>query len=163
MLGNISWSFYWTVIVIGLLIYYSVLFVLLYKSGLFSKIKFTTVPSRSQKPEPAGNPQPNLFGFESLAVEISGGQASQLPGDDKILMPLVHDLINELKGFITGIAERSFIKEEVVIGIQLIVNSYKNLEGSSYQKSINDFIKTECEDYCSIHLSEEDIKRIWIG
>jgi hypothetical protein len=78
-------------------------------------------------------------------------------------MPVVYDLTEELKGFITDIAERSYIKEEVVTGIQLIINSYKKLEGSSYQKSINDFIKNECEEFCSIHLSEDDIRRIWIG
>src|SRR6185295_3769759 len=108
--------------------------------------------------------QPNLFGFKDTVKDPASQSGNSQPAvDDKILMPLVHDLIQELKGFITGIADRSFIKEEVIMGIQLIIKSYKKLEGSPYQKSINDFLKNECEDYCSIRLSEDDIRRIWIG
>jgi len=163
MLERISWSAYWTFIVVVLAIYYLILFVLLYQKGFFFKNRVKTIPSPSGKQEPS-NQQPNLFGFQDAVREMPGDQNThQLPVDDKILMPLVHDLIQGLKVFITDISERSYVKEEIIMGIQVIINNYKRLEDSPYHKSINDFIKNECEDFCSIHLSEEDIRRIWLG
>ena len=124
MLEKISWSSYWTVVVIVLAIYYLVLFVLLFQKGFFSKNRVKAIPSHSGRQEPAGNPQPNLFGFENSVAEISDSQINQqLPVDDKILMPLVHDLIQELKEFITDISQRSYVKEEVIMGIQVIIIS----------------------------------------
>jgi hypothetical protein len=162
MLERISWSAYWTVIGIGLAIYYLGLIILFYKKGLFLKNNLRS--AAANKEQATANVQPNLFGFTDPASEHSSIQKKeQLPVDDQILMPTVHELIQELKAFIVDISERSFIKEEVIMGIQVIIKNYKRLEGSLYQKSINDFIKNECEDYCGIHLSEEETKRIWIG
>lgn len=163
MLERVSWSTYWTVIVIVALVYYAFLFILFYKNRLLFRKKVKDTNSIDFR-GPAETHQPNLFGFEGVANERSEDRPDQqFAADSNILMPLVHDLIQELKEFIVGIAERSYIKEEVIMGIQVIIRNYKKLEASPYQKSINDFIKSECEDHCSIHLSEEDIRRIWIG
>ena len=164
MLERISWSTYWAVIVIGLVIYYTVLLILLYQKGFFFKGSIKTIPSHSGTPDPSSNPQRNLFGLEETVIENPGDKHNQqLAADDNILMPIVHDLIQELKEFITGISERSYVKEEVIMGVQIIIKNYKRIEDSPYQKSINDFIKSECEEYCSIHLSEDEIGRIWKG
>lgn len=164
MLERISWSSYWTVLVIALAIYYLVLFLLHYQRGFFSKSRVKAISSDTSTHDSLESVQPNLFGFQDTSVKKSVSQVtSELPVDDKILMPLVHDLIQELKDFIADISQRSYVKEEVIMGIQVIIKNYKKLEGSPYQKSISDFIKNECEDCCSIHLSEDDIKRIWIG
>lgn len=164
MLERISWSTYLTVIGVMLAIYYLLLFVLLFQKGFSLKRRGRTDARSFTIQEPAGNPQPNLFGFEEGAKENAGNPGKQqMLADDNILMPFVHDLIQELKAFIIDISERSYVKEEIIMGIQVIIRNYEKLEGSPYQKSINDFIKSECEERCSIHLSEEDIKRIWKG
>jgi hypothetical protein len=158
MLERISWSSYWMVVVIVSAIYYLVLVVLLFQKGFFSKIS-----SHSGEEKSFSGQQPNLFGFEGNKENSRNQINQQQPSDDQPLMPVVHDLIQELKGFIADISERSYVKEELVMGIQVITKNYKQLEASPYQKFINDFIKSACEDYCSIHLSEEDVRRIWIG
>jgi hypothetical protein len=162
MLQRISWSAYWAVIVTVLAIYYLVLLFLLYRKGFFFKNSVKTISS-SRSPEPSTGQQ-SLFQSEAGPYGTTPVQNLQ-PSfeDDSIVMPLVHDLIQALREFITEIAERSYVKEEIITGIQFIIKGYSKLKGSPYQKSINDFIKNECEDYCSVHLSEEDVKRVWNG
>lgn len=162
MLERISWGQYCAAVLILSAIYYFILLVLLFQKGMLPGKK--RLPSVQPKREAETITQPGLFPDEPIPLEKTIREDDEeITISNDSLMPLVHDHVQELKEFITDIASRSYVKEEVIMGLQIITRNYKKLDGSLYQQSINDFILHQCEENCSIHLSAEDLKRIWLG
>ena len=161
MLERISWGQYWVAVLILSAIYYFILLMLLFQKGMLTRQKGLQ-PVKPREAETIQ--QTGLSSNERIPLEktIREDDEEIIISNDS-LMPLVHDYVQELKEFITDIAGRSYVKEEVIMGLQIITRNYKKLDGSPYQQSINDFILHQSEENCSIHLSAEDLKRIWLG
>lgn len=51
---------------------------------------------------------------------------------------------------------------ELLYDLQLKLEPYKFWDEPDFRKSINDFIIKESEKECSIHLSEEDLRVLWL-
>ena len=164
MLERISWGQYWWAIVIVSAIYYLILLVLLYQKGMLLKLKEKRIQGIKDQPGTSSTQQSTLFANYDIPLETSfqeDGEEITIANDS--LMPVVYNHVQEIKEFITDIANRSYVKEEIIMGLQIITRNYKKLYGSPYQQSVNDFILNKCEESCAIHLSAEDLKRIWLG
>lgn len=59
-------------------------------------------------------------------------------------------------------AGRNFPKEELFLAIRLHLRQHVSLIDSNGKEKINNFIKAQCENYCSIHLSVEEERVFWI-
>jgi hypothetical protein len=157
MLEKISWGDYWLAIAIMCAIYEMSVILLFFRKEFFQlalKIKSGNFKTNLS----FNNSQTNLFSPSDTHTLINNTGEKE----NEILMPQVHELVQELKGFVQDVGERSFVKEEVIMGFQIILRDYKNLIGTNFQKSINDFIAVECEDKCAIHLDANEVNSVWL-
>ncbi len=53
------------------------------------------------------------------------------------------------------------MKNELIFALNLKLKKYVEWEETEFRKIINEFIATEGESKCSIHLSERDIAKVW--
>jgi hypothetical protein len=51
---------------------------------------------------------------------------------------------------------------ELIFDLQNRLEPYKHWDEPDFRKSINDFIIEESKNKCSIHLSEEDLRVLWL-
>jgi hypothetical protein len=150
MFNQISWSSYLQFLILSLALYYTFVLYKYYRYDLLHFLKGKKLTENSRfDPSSAFTSHPN---------EVHAGEKEK-----EIPMPQIHELVQQLKNFVQDVTERSFVKEEVIMGFQIILRDYKNLIGTSFQKSINDFIAVECEDKCSIHLDPYEINSVWLG
>jgi hypothetical protein len=153
MLQKFSWSEYWTVVIAVVAVYYAIVFLLLYKNGLLNKAAFKKlVPTKPQRQTPSAIPTAAQAGKSVAKLSNQVETENQL----KILT-------DELLQFLQDIAGKSFIKEEIIMGLQVIVREYKEFSETNYRSDIDEFIRVETENHCSVDLSDEEIKRVWIG
>lgn len=158
MLERISWGEFWTAIII-LAAIYEILIVLIFFRKEISQLALKSGKANADNTNTLKIHQqffPNMSATTSNTENAAEKENNQL-------MPPVHDLVQTLKEFLSDVAERSFIKEEIIMGLQIIIREHKNLIGTQFQKSINDFIAAECDEKCSIHLSAEELNSVWLG
>ena len=161
MLDRFTWGNYWTLIIAVLAIYYLFVFLLFFKKGFFTR-QVRTLPVDSGRRQPVAYTEPVELDNETRYAD-PGSNPSSRQDDENTYMPLVHELTQEVKTFLVNKSKGSFVKEEIVLGIQLIMEDYKKLADTSFYKTISDFIRFECETACSIAIDESDIRRIWLG
>ncbi len=152
MLQKFSWGDYWTVVIAVIAVYYSIVFLLLYKYGLLKLTFKKLAPTRPAQQTPAAVP----------AVTQAGKSVAKLNNQDETENRLKM-LTDELLQFLQDIAGKSFIKEEIIMGLQVIVREYKEFSETNYRSDIDEFIRVETENHCSVDLSDEEIQRVWMG
>jgi hypothetical protein len=153
MLQKFSWAEYWTVVIAGVAVYYAIVFLLLFRNGLLTKPPFKRpVISKAQQPLPAVAPAPALQGKSVAKLQNEAEIENQLK-----------KLTEELLQFLQDIAGRSYIKEEIIMGLQVIIREYKEFSETNYRSDIDDFMKVETENHCSVDLSDDEIERVWMG
>jgi hypothetical protein len=139
MLEKISWGDYWSTILIVCAIYEISVILLFFRKESFQM----AVKIKNGKFKPnlfPNNNQRKLFPSSDMPASLSTTGEKE----NEIQMPQIHELVQQLKSFVQDVSERSFVKEEVIMGFQIILRDYRNLIGTSFQKSINDFIAVEC-------------------
>jgi hypothetical protein len=150
MLNNISWASYVFATSIFLLVYYSFVLILYYQYDLqnvFQKIKSSfsnTATRRTSLPD-----KQNIDSTEKYSA-------------DEMQDDYLQDLLFTLQSLIKNGASRNFPKEELLLSLQLKLQQYPALNDNTNKEKINHFIKTECINYCSIHLSSEEVSALWI-
>lgn len=128
MLNHISWSSYWTTVLISLICYY----------GYIAWIN----RSRLLKYKPV----------------ITG----ELPALDDLLHPQAKACNDELSAYVGQAALTKPSKKEILFGLHKIIQRYPTLSGTVYQTAISKWIAFDAKDKCSIHLSDEDIRQVWL-
>lgn len=143
MIKQISWAEYFTYLSIGLLIYYVAVFFLFYRSDFVKLItgKRKLVIGKPQGDEPVSGSD-YFPGSVKEENEALFGQANQL--------------ISELK----EVFQNDFIREELMMALQLKLREYPALKETPFRISINNYIERESEKR-SIRLSEEDQRVLW--
>ncbi|WP_207515955.1 hypothetical protein [Longitalea luteola] len=153
MLQKFSWSEYWTVVIAVVAVYYAIVFLLLYKYGLLKTPALKKlVLTRPQQQTPSAAPTSAQAGRTIAKLRNQAETENQLK-----------NLTDELLQFLEDIAGKSFIKEEIIMGLQLIVREYKEFSETNYRSDIDEFIRVETENHCSVDLSDEEIQRVWMG
>jgi hypothetical protein len=76
----------------------------------------------------------------------------------------LNNLLNELKMSIQKAGKSASPKEEIIFALrkQLTHEQFQSANNLSFRNHINDFISNTCKSFCSIHLSEEDLRVLWI-
>jgi len=78
------------------------------------------------------------------------------------LSSLVHDLTHDLKLAIHKAGKQNFKKQELLFSLQMLLKDYEGLKETNFIEAINNLITNECQNSCSIPLSDEDIKMLWV-
>lgn len=139
MLNNISWNVYFECVIVVLIIYYSIILHIYYGADIknWKFVKFNAVASDKKK------------------IEISKNREV---GDT-----LINPVLDEAKALIMKAADNKASKEEILFAIQRLFSSehFQSIETISNKDRINDFILSECANYCFIHLHAEEVRSLW--
>lgn len=155
MFKDISWASYGMFILITLLVYYATIGCLYYlneikqvfsgKSNLFLKLngskKFAAV---------ATNSSTNLSKNENITLQQ----------EDEI-HPVVSNYMSDIKSTLEYAASNNLIKQEIIYSLQQLANKYSSIKDSPFKSFITNYTLIECDNYCSIHLDEDELKLIW--
>jgi hypothetical protein len=160
MFNQISWGLYVQLLILSVVLYYGFVVYKYYRHDLLQILKRRKVlhEGDSNLSTTHFNSEPGISNTTTSRENLVAGERQ-----NEVIMPHVHDLVQQIKTFIQDVSQRSFIKEEVIMGLQIILRDYRSLKETDLQASINDLIDSECSEYCSFQLSEEEINTVWLG
>lgn len=165
MLYNISWTTYFSIVLLLLAVYYIFVGVKFYSQEI--KYSFTgrnklafryTSSAAGVQDNKESNPdvqpeQPELFVSDKKdvpAVEEENDSAQQ-----------VKELTRNLEQAIAEAVEKNYIKEEFILSLQILLKKYSFPDGSPLLVAMNNLIASECEKYGYIQLSAEERVILW--
>lgn len=138
MIKQVSWTEYCSVLAVLTAAYY-VLIILVYFRKDFWQV---------------------LSGQKKLLPATTGlsGSTSPPPTDEQRQYAVVNQLVEELK----PVFENGYIKEELMMALQLKLADFPQLKGTAFQVAINNFITMESENKCSVYLSGDELRGLWV-
>jgi hypothetical protein len=150
MFSSISWQEYWTSLTLITLGYYLAIYLLYFKKGIQLSSQQQVFNSESSKEET----QPTLF-------EVNDPDSKQRvkAGEEHVIQACM----DELNAFFENQKKTKAIKSELMFSLHTILQKYPSLRHSDYRESLTNVIATQCEAICSIHLSAEELKGVWLG
>ena len=147
MLKDISWTDYWVFILIILAAYYITIGCLYYlteiKQMLSGKSNLLLQPHSLKK------------------VFVSKVSIVNTESEDD-LHPLVKECMDRIRNLLKEAAENTLVKEEIIYSLQQLTSKYSVIKNSPFKSFITDYILIECDNYCSIHLDDEEVREIWL-
>lgn len=77
----------------------------------------------------------------------------------------VQYLTDEISALISQATYSRSPKEEMLFALQKLLCSgrFQSIHESSFREVIENHIVNECQTNCSMHLSEEDLQRLWVS
>ena len=155
MIKSISWNEFLTSIGFLMAAYYLVIVMLYYRKECLDILS-----NRGKLALPNSNQKQNIVAPVS---DVTGIHSLHQSTADNTLMPVVHELMEELNQVITIAGKKRYAKEELVFSIQQVLQNYTQLRQTTFQTSINSFIESETGNHCSIHLSAGEINTLWMS
>ncbi len=147
MLKNISWANYWIFILVTVASYYITIGCLYYLAEIKQVLQGKS----------------NLFKkLNSSKNAVVTRNPSVIPQSEDNLQQIVSEYIDEITISLKEAAEKSLIKQEIIYSLQQLANKYSVVKTSPFKSFITDYILIECNNYCSIHLEDDEVKRIWL-
>ena len=128
MFNQISWSDYWTVVLLSLVIYYSYV-AWVNRSALFTR-RLTSPPA--------------------------------LPESSDEMFPQADACSQELDAYLEQLSYGKPSRNELILGIHQVIKKYPSLPGTNYEAALSQLIGFSAKDKCGIHLSDEDIRQVWL-
>jgi len=138
MFTSVSWQQYIMFISIIALVYYIYILLRYYRNAVINLIKgpkSTPVPSKEKNND----------------TTITTGDTT------------LNELLEELKILFQLASQRKYPKEELMMALQLKLREYDQFKNTPFEIAVNNFIAEESENQCSIHLSEDDWRVLWMG
>ncbi|MEJ7821176.1 MAG: hypothetical protein WKF85_02575 [Chitinophagaceae bacterium] len=74
---------------------------------------------------------------------------------------IVYRLQDEVKGTIEEAATKKYLKEEIILSLQMVLEKY-TLGSTHFRFALNNFIERTSKNNCSIHLDEDELKLMWL-
>lgn len=144
----ISWSAYFTAIVVVLIIYYAVIGYMYYRKEI--KLAFSNSVSFHSYTNHSLQQIPPIVKNENYQADVS---------DD---LPLqVQSFIDEVKACLQEAAGNQYNKDKILHLLRRLVSKYPSIEDSAYKLSLEQFIINECETHCAVCFSDVDLGEIW--
>ena len=136
MVNNISWGSYWFVLFIAVIIYYAYVSLVYYRGDLRKLL----------------NGKSNLLPAGDFHSE----------SNDEQLLPVVQLLTDEVTAYLEQASYADALKPEIIFALQQITKKYESVKTSPYQNAVNSLLQSECGSKCAVHLSEAEIKQVWM-
>lgn len=153
MFKDISWANYGLFILISLLVYYITI------GGLYCLNEIKQIFSGNSNLVLKSNRSEKLehLQFHNTSIKEDVPQPSE-----SNLNALADECMNDISNTLQHASKDDLVKEEIIYSLQLLINKYPLIKDSSFKSTITNYILMECKNYCSIHLSEEDLRVLWI-
>jgi hypothetical protein len=142
MCSSISWEQFILTIVVLVILYYLYIGVSYYRKDWLYRL--------SGKKPPNASPRP-------VASPATKTTVSPEPNP---LLPLVHDLVDEIRAFLSA-AGKIEDKESFLTKLRQLIQKYPTLKDSPFQPSINQLIAIDTKSQCSVELNEDEIDGLW--
>lgn len=155
MFNNITWQGYWITLAFLLVGYYLVVYLLYFRNDF--KIGFAKGSGRKwTATDENGTMQPS---------PCSEGQTTETSIRDALteIDHQVQACTDELSAYFLEAGRSKGSKEEMLFALSKILSKYPALRSSEYADSLQNLICSEAEHHCSLHLSREDISKVWLG
>ena len=163
MINNIGWASYCYAVIILMLLYYLFVLLFFYKKDIVAIVvksrKSISLSSSTQTPESWDAFPQNDYDLNKHIVEHGVNSELQFAGDD--LFRLIQSLRDELEAYVSEASAMQAGKKEMIFSIKQLLSKYPHPGMLSYRVSINSFIDLKLTKYCSIHLTEEEMKQLW--
>ena len=159
MLNNISWQGYWTTLALLTVAYYFFLYLRYFRSDVKAYLQRQKPATATPTAMPSvatflkEQVQPSLFPYEE-------DDEFATPADTTV--QAVYACMDELTAYFESAKKAKVMKAEVTYALQRILQKYPALQTSDYKESILKIIQTEAKHHCSIHLSDEEISKVWM-
>ena len=141
MLSNISWLNYWTVIGIILFLYY---LAICFRYYLFDVKQILSGKSTLSFKRHMNNNSVEIF--------------------QQNFSPTIDQIKQEIRMILSDASERTLVKQELIFSLRLLFKKYSTIKkDSSFKTAINDYLLRDNSNYCSIHLSEEEVMSLWVN
>ena len=75
----------------------------------------------------------------------------------------LNELFGELKLLFELASKKNYSKEELMMALQLKLREHGHFKNTPFKIAVSNFMATESENKCSIHLGEEDQLVLWMG
>ncbi len=132
---NISWSDYLLVVGATVMVYYTVVILLYFRKGLWSKVRSFRLGKVIEKPEENHSNKGELIDdLEATVKEI--GHSILVPGNQA-----THD--------------------ELLGRLQVRVANFGGLSRPGYRYALNNYIIEKAKENCGVSFSEEELERAW--
>ena len=147
MLSKISWADYLQTIACALTVYYAFIATMYYRHDLMHLIN----GKQKISIRPFSSPEK----ITDARTELSIG-----PEGENQNSKLVQALTDEIQALVSATGTSQPEKKEILSSLQQLLNKYPTIK--SDKTSIEHFIKSEYAANCSVHLSEAELKGVWI-
>ena len=147
MVNNISWGSYWSALTTMVIIYYAYVILVYYRDDLRNRL------AGKNGRLSAGSFQPTLLKVDNQEHSVRGG--------DEVL-PVLQSITDEMVAYLGQASYAKAGKTDIIFALQQIARKYEMIEISSHRQAVNKVVQFECKDRCAVHLSEEEIKQVWM-
>jgi hypothetical protein len=142
MCSGISWQQFILTLLVLVVLYYLYVGIGYYCKDWWYRMRTRKAPTRAKRPAAAAMPAAN-------------GMAAPNP-----LLPMVHDLVDELGALLQGTGE-GVDKVQLLDKLTALLQKYPALKATPFQPSINQLIAVESKNRCSIDLVADEIEGCW--
>lgn len=162
MFNNVSWQGYWLAMAFITIGYYLTIYLLYFRTDFQILIKRTSGHDE--------NDIPLFFPGNSIEEQMENATPSIFEGVAEPPLPpygtdeyLLEAFIDELNAFFEGTKHSKIVKEELIYSLQMILLKYPAIKTPDNKMALMNLIFVQCKNICSIHLSKEDVVRVWAG
>lgn len=74
---------------------------------------------------------------------------------------VIQSFSDEVCAYMNEVGKNKQDKNDIMFSLQLLLQKYPTLKDLSFRESVQNIINNECKKYCSIHLSEEELRALW--
>jgi hypothetical protein len=157
MFNNISWQGYWITLALISAGYYLAIYLLYYRND------FKIILPKSKPQDHSGNSSLSFPSMEKPTLQptlFEENEHVSHPADNED--HLVSSLMDELTAYFKEAKKVKCIKEEAIYALQRILSKFPAVKNSIYKESLTNVIVTDAELHCSIHLSADDMVKVWL-
>ena len=155
MLSSISWQEYWITVVISCISYYVVVYLTCFRGSWKLNSSF-------QKGKKIAFANSETTGDHALSTMANNemDRSSKINNTEE---STAGTCLDEINAFFENQKGSKTVKREMMFSLYTLLRKYPSLRNSEYKEALNRVIATQCEVICSIHLSAEELKGVWLG
>ncbi len=159
---SMTWANYALIVSVCLVVYYFIV-LFIYRGKLPSSLTtnassgVSSLANSSDEMESTNSKNLNLFG-----EEVKDEVVLVATDEEQDFSPDAQDFADEI-GAYTSSCGNSIEKEKLLQNLRKIIQKYPFLVNSDARYELNQLIAISTENYCSIHVSADELSELWKG
>lgn len=157
---SLTWADYALIVSVCLVTYYSIVVLLFYRKAFSSLMMRQENKASSQSYDlPVNNDLSVQSNNRDLFGEETEYEAILTTNEESNLTPDAQDFADEVSAYTSSCGDID--KDELTTNLRKIILKYPSLIHSKARYELSQLIAMSAENYCSIHLSAEEVGELW--